>query len=337
MDLSIIIPVYNVEKYIIECLDSIYKYDSSIKYEVLCIDDCGLDNSINLINDYVKKNKVKNLSIIKHKKNSGLSASRNTGINHAKGKYLCFVDSDDMINHESLDCLVQYALKHNLDVVEGNYIEIFETSQNISTNNRIDDVIKEGIIYTGDSFFELMMKSNYTPMVWRRIYSKNYLTKNNIHFEPGLKFEDEEFTPRAILTAKKVSHYNLDLYIYRRRDDSITTTMTRDNKWVDHYLKIINNLNAFSEKLDNKDSYKVLKNRIGEITLSLYKNPISYGSSKENYNEIVKLVLREKLYLNAIHTYNFSTKMQGILMKTPKLFFWLYSHVNRGVNDENNK
>ena len=84
MKLSIIVPVYNVEKYIEECLDSIYNGNLA-DFEVLCIDDKGNDLSINIIEKYVEKNKIKNLRIMHHEKNKGLSEARNTGIKHAQG------------------------------------------------------------------------------------------------------------------------------------------------------------------------------------------------------------------------------------------------------------
>lgn len=334
MDLSVIIPVYNVEKYILECLESIYANDTLDNFEVLCIDDCGNDRSIDIIKQYIVDKNLKNLTIIKNKNNSGLSASRNTGIKKAKGKYICFLDSDDMIDNKSLKAILQKSIKNNLDIADGNYKEIFETSKKISVNDDQNYAFKENVIYSGDVFFDLLMKSCYTPMVWRRIYKRDFLIKNKLFFVNKLKFEDEEFFPRAVITAKKVAHYGNELYLYRRRDDSITTTMTKNNDWVNHYLIIINNLTTFANNNKNRISYYELKNRISEIVLSLYKNPIVYGSSKENIKEIVQIVKRQKIYKIPIHSYKLSIKLQGILMRFPKLFFALYRVINRGVSNE---
>ena len=119
MKLSIIIPVYNVEKYIIDCLDSIYQSEADLnQVEVLCIDDKGNDNSIKLIKEYVKSNKISNLTILYHQQNKGLSEARNTGISQATGKYICFLDSDDMIEMSKLEKMVDKAIAQDLDILE---------------------------------------------------------------------------------------------------------------------------------------------------------------------------------------------------------------------------
>ena len=323
MNLSIIVPIYNVKDFIIDCLNSIYSKNSLLDFEVICVDDCGKDNSIELINKYVKKHKINNLRIITHKKNSGLSAARNTGLKNAKGKYICYLDSDDMINAPELNKLVKNALKNDLDIADGNYSEIFETTKNISVGNVSKKGLDSETIYSGEEFFEKISK-DFAPMVWQRIYKRKYLLDNELFFCEGLKFEDEEFSPRAIIKAKKIMHFDCCMYIYRRRDDSITTSMTKNNDWVNHYLKIIYSLIDFSKTNISKKCSKHLYNRIGQIVLSLYKNPVAYGSTDDNLKEIIEIVKAKKLYKIPQKSKNISIKMQGFLMKYPKLFFLLY-------------
>lgn len=322
MKLSIIVPFYNVEEYIVDCLNSIYDEKKLKDFEVICVDDCGKDKTSDIIRDFVKKNKINNLSIIKHEKNGGLSAARNTGLKKAKGKYVCFLDSDDMINAAGLEKLVDESLINDLDIAEGNYSEFFETNQNISVEDTMKDKIDDTFVYSGEDFFEIVSK-DFTPMVWRRIYKTKFLLDNNLYFYEGLKFEDEEFSPRAILKAKKIMHLNHDIYYYRRRDNSITTTMTKNNDWVNHYLTIVDSLTTFSKSLNNK-SKRNLDNRIAQIVLSFYKNPISYGCNDENLNEIIKIVKDKKMYKIPRKSSRLFIKIQGFLMKYPKLFFSLY-------------
>lgn len=321
MNLTIIIPVYNVENYIKDCLDSVY--DGELKdFEVLCIDDRGTDNSIDIIKKYIEINKINNLRIIRHEDNKGLSEARNTGMSQAKGQYICFLDSDDMIETNGLNKLLEKAMLNNLDIVEGKIREVFETDKR---KEKCQNQRNDSIVMTGDDYFyQCCKKKVYFTMAWLRIFKTEYLRKGYF-FEPGLKFEDEDFSPKVIINADRVQYYDIEFYIYRRREESITTTMTKNNKWVESYLKIISNLLEFAKTIEGKKSYNVLKDRIGNIALSLLKNPIAYGTSEENLNEIIMLIKDKKIYKIPIESKNIFIKAQGIIMKYPTLFIKLYS------------
>ena len=323
MKLSIIIPVYNVEKYIKDCLDSVY--DGNLEdFEVLCIDDKGKDRSIDIIKAYIKEHEINNLTIIEHETNKGLSEARNTGINFAVGEYICFLDSDDMINTKNLNLLVDEAIAKNLDIIEGKLEEITETNIKISSGTD-KSAIENTEIMDGDTYFASMYeKSEYFPMACCRIYKLEYIKQPQYKFVPNLQFEDEVFSPKVIINSNRIKYSNLSFYIYRRRDDSITTNISKSNKWVESYLKIIDILSNFSNKIVNKKIYIFLKNRIENLTLSILKNPIKYQSSKENLEQIVKLVKKDKLYKIPIKSKNILIKIQGYIMKYPNIFIILY-------------
>lgn len=327
MKLSIIIPVYNVENYIEDCLDSVY--DGNLEnFEVLCIDDRGDDKSIHLIKEYIRKKNIKNLTIIEHEENKGLSEARNTGINLAIGQYICFLDSDDMLNSKNLCKLLDEAIKNNLDIIEGRMKEVSETSINITTG--MEELTRDSTeILDGDNYFSYMCKkSEYFPMACCRIYKLEYL-KGKYKFEPNLKFEDEEFSPRVIIDSQRIKYLDLFFYIYRRRDNSITTNIVKDNKWVYSYFKIIDKLTQYAETIKDKKSYSFLKERIANFTLSLLKNPIEYGSSKENLGEIIEIVKCKKIYKIPANSKNILIKVQGYIMKYPKVFINLYKMKGR--------
>lgn len=323
MKLSIIIPIYNVEKYIQDCLNSIY--DGNLEdFEVLCIDDKGNDNSIDIVKEYIKEHGINNLTIIEHEKNKGLSEARNTGINLAVGKYVCFLDSDDMVNPRNLNLLVEEAIRENLDIIEGKLEEITETNVKISSGTDKNTVENTEIV-DGDTYFYLMyQKSAYFPMACCRIYKLEYIKQPQYKFVPNLQFEDEVFSPRAIINCSRIKYSNLPFYIYRRRDGSITTNIAKSNKWVESYLKIIDNLSNFSKEIANKKSYPFFKSRIENLTLSILKNPIKYQSSKGNLEEIINIVKKNKLYKIPIKSKNILIKIQGYIMKYPNIFIILY-------------
>ena len=322
MRLSIIVPIYNVEQYIEECLDSIYNQDL-INFEVLCIDDKGKDKSIQKVQEYIKKNNITNLQIIKHSTNKGLSEARNTGINNAKGKYVCFLDSDDKLEKGGIGQLLKVAEENNLDIVEGKVTEVFETKCNIELGTNNPDR-KNSEIVNGDEYFSHTIKNNeYLTIVCCRLFKKELL-KNKVYFMPGIKFEDEEFSPRAIISSNRIQYLNVPFYIYRRRDNSITTNMFMDDKWYTSYMKIINSLENYSEQIKDKKSYIYLKNRIGQLALSILKNPIAYGASQEQIEKIVIEVKNKKIYRIPMKSRSIFIKIQGFFMKFPKLFIYLY-------------
>lgn len=332
MRLSIIVPIYNVEQYIEECLDSIYNQNLN-NFEVLCIDDKGKDSSIQKVREYIKKNNIKNLKIIEHSKNMGLSEARNTGINNAKGKYICFLDSDDMLEKGGINKLLKTAEEENLDIVEGKVIEVFETNCNIELG--INSVNRnDSMIVNGDEYFSDTVKNNmYLSIVCCRLF-KRELLKNKLYFFPGIKFEDEEFSPRAIISANRIQYLDVPFYIYRRRDSSITTNMFEDDKWYVSYMKVINSLDNYSKLNKNKKSYIYLKNRIGQLALSILKNPIAYNANNEQIKKIVIEIKNKKIYRIPLKSKSFFIKLQGFLMMFPKLFIFLYE---RSKKNEDNK
>ena len=321
MKVSIIVPIYNVEQYIEECLNSIYNQELA-DFEVLCIDDKGNDKSIEKVRKFVSINNITNLKIIEHNKNKGLSEARNTGIKNAKGKYICFLDSDDMLIKGGLKQLIEQAEKNDLDIIEGRIEEKYETKFKIELDEKYKNK-KSTEVLSGDEYFaEQCYKKEYLPTAWCRIYNRE-LVFNNCYFTPNIEFEDEEFSPRAIINAKRVQYIDISLYMYRRRNNSITTSVS-NSKWYESYFIIINNLQKFAEEIKEKKSYKFLINRVEEITLSILKNTIEYGTSKEEISYITNEIKTKKLYSIPLKSKNIKMRILGYLMKQPKIFIKLY-------------
>ena len=172
---------------------------------------------------------------------------------------------------------------------------------------------------SGDEYFaEQCYKKEYLPTAWCRIYNRE-LVFNNCYFTPNIEFEDEEFSPRAIINAKRVQYIDISLYMYRRRNNSITTSVS-NSKWYESYFIIINNLQKFAEEIKEKKSYKFLINRVEEITLSILKNTIEYGTSKEEISYITNEIKRKKLYSILLKSNNIKMRILVYLMKEPKIF-----------------
>lgn len=250
IELSIIIPIYNVEEYLDECLESVYKI-KNIKKEVLLINDGSTDNSIEIIKKY--KELYFEETIVINKKNEGLSATRNLGIENSKGKYITFLDSDDFINTRELESLYFFTKKNDLDVGIGNGIYF----------PKIEKIFKgkyEEKLYKGLDFFcKMLEKNDYLEIVVAKIYKKEFLLKNKLKFIEKIYHEDTPFTFEVLLKAKKVMFYDLNIYVYRKREMSITSKKTKKH--------IIDKIIGFHRSVDEYSKYK--KNNEQEINLTI--------------------------------------------------------------------
>ena len=218
--LSFIVPFYNVEKYIGACLNSLYAQDiPEEEYEVICVDDCSPDNSKSIVRKYQKQHA--NLVLIEHPYNKGLGAARNTGMYAARGKYLWFVDSDDMVYSNVLSDVFSKFIVNNPDVILFNYERV----------NRTGELIDEGIVFedsvcqSGRDFVKSYFGDGliyHLGYVWRCVYRTEYLKKNNFVFPENSYWEDTVFFPKTILYADKVISLTKVFYKYRVNDDSIS-------------------------------------------------------------------------------------------------------------------
>lgn len=226
MRFSIIVPVYNVELYLADCLESILN-QSYQDFEIICINDASTDQSYDILLEYAKKNKA--IKLIDNCENRGLSASRNQGVDKAKGDYILFLDSDDMLCENALSILN--------DIVEEKEVEIVGYRYSIKNEGRIakesNMLENEAVVFsekmqTGQALFKEMAQMNlFLNSVCTLLYKHDFLEKNELRFYEGILYEDILFFFRSILVASKVIYTHQFLYIYRRRDHSITSTIDK--------------------------------------------------------------------------------------------------------------
>lgn len=240
MEVSIIIPVYNVEKYIIDCLESVL-HQSYKDMEIILIDDCGKDNSIKLINDFLSNYKGDiNVSIISHSENKGLSAARNTGIANAKGNYLYFLDSDDTLPFDAIEKLIVPAKRYKSDIVMGNFNII---------GAKWKYVLKSyGHLNNNKSIFIDYLKNKWFVMACNKLIKKSFLIENDIEFKTNLLHEDILFSFNVASKVNNIVCIKDCTYNYIIRNNSITTNKKSKN---------------FSDLLYiHKKNFDIIKNRI---------------------------------------------------------------------------
>lgn len=229
--LSIIIPVYNVEKYIAACLDSVV-YQKGVnydEYEVIVVNDGSPDNSLDIAEKYAAK--YSNIRIIS-RDNGGLSAARNTGLEQASGEYIWFVDSDDYISSDSVSLILEKA--NGVDMINIAYQEVVD--------GELSKICNPKNVKTGH---ELLTAGIAVPAQFH-VYKNNLLRSKNLKFIEGILHEDMEFTPRVCFLSKTIDSINCPLYFYRIRSGSIMTTIKPKRAF--DYLTVASSLIDFSFK-----------------------------------------------------------------------------------------
>ena len=225
--ISIIIPVYNTEKYIERCIQSVYN-QTFTNYELILINDGSTDNS----GEIVEKLALKGEAVVKHIKNSGVSAARNLGIELATGNYIVFIDADDYIESDYLEKLLNAAEYFDAEIVVCGRTTVFETNNKErceSVENGIfigkdkEHLIQEMLGYSYDDMKRWLKCSNFSrgTVVWARLYKTELLKKNNIKFELDVKIgEDMLFNTKAYVYANKVVQLEYCGYYYFQHEES---------------------------------------------------------------------------------------------------------------------
>ena len=222
ISLSIIVPVYNVEKYIRPCIDSIFNQGLEEDcFEVIIINDGTKDKSMEMIADIISRHH--NITVI-NQENQGLSVVRNTGIAAAKGEYILMPDSDDLLIEHSLKPLLEIALATKDDLVVADFLKMSDEEIEHSKTHPIEQ--KKEFEYqekTGEQLF-LEDLNQYQCVVWRTLYRRAFLIENNLKFVPGIYIQDVPFTNECYLKAGKCIKTSWLLNIYRRGHESATSS-----------------------------------------------------------------------------------------------------------------
>jgi glycosyltransferase involved in cell wall biosynthesis len=221
--LSIIIPFYNVEKYIAECLDSVYAQDiPESEYEVICVNDCSPDNSRQIVLDYQRIHP--NLILLEHEKNKMLGAARNTGLWAAKGQYVWFIDSDDYIQSKVFSKLLSLAELNDLDILNVNP-QYFNDQGFINNEIIVANFPLSTDVITGKEYLKLNVPYWIRPVsTWSKIFKRSFLIENNLLFPEGIFFEDTVHTLKSLLIVSRFKFLCEKLYFYRLNESSIMNT-----------------------------------------------------------------------------------------------------------------
>ena len=247
---SIIVPVYNSEPYLEECLLSIVN-QTCRSIEIILVNDGSTDRSFEIMESYsIRDDRIVLLS----QSNRGASAARNAGLKVAKGEYILFVDSDDTIRNDTVETFYRQALSTNPEIVIGNVYYCHPDGKQSAFFERLADYAKQPSL-SGEQCFTKLMEANLFPTLVVLYFTKRaFIQQRQLFFEEGIVHEDELWCAKALIYAPKVSFVDLFHYFYRLRQGSV---MLSDNKKlrVSSLFRVSKELEEFVNGLEEKQEF----------------------------------------------------------------------------------
>lgn len=310
--ISVIIPMYNVENYIEQCLESVICQDFNEK-EIIIIDDGSIDRSYDIACRYSEKYNY--IQIFKQK-NQGQSVARNKGISYAKGEYIFFLDSDDYISKGSLEYLYKICKKNDLDIIKTEWYALLEESNEKKLNKSLLIDIHNKVI-TCEEYFKRAINSWYNVIPWNGLIKKSFLEKFNIRFPEGIQFEDNTFALKVYTSNlnAKIMQIEYPFYYVRIRQGSTTTEVIKPKKIYD-MLSNIYIMNEFINKYEKENEFKnLLKIAVSILVFHMtsYYYRIEKNERKKIKKTIPKYVLKEAI------------KYPGNKFQRNKIWLFLYA------------
>lgn len=278
-EISVIIPVYNVEKYLKECLDSVVN-QSFTDLEIICVNDGSADKSSDILEEYSKKDS--RIKIITQK-NQGLGASRNNGLNLAKGKYVYFIDSDDYINPDTLEKLHESIESNRSDVVLFKF-KTFDDARNVHNRGsefRIDKIFGDrdysDFTFTYNEVKKHVLNTAFSACL--KLYSKDFLDSyDDFRFPENISYEDVVFHVKVMTRASRISFVNESMYHYRSNPDSISNLKSNG-------FDIFEVIDMVEDFLRQDDYYDILENEFALFKISQILTYLKSTKSEEFFQK----------------------------------------------------
>lgn len=287
---SIIVPIYNVEKYLPECLDSILNQTYKEDYEVILINDGSTDNSLNIINNYKKKFKD---CLVISRENRGLLYTRVEGVKKSSGEYILFLDSDDYLPKNTLEIYQNQIKVYDYDIIRGNYAKVINGKVENNLDFKNEDIINYDNFF--EKYYQILLTSTIFNNVWRQVIKKDIINVEEINTSVSMG-EDIEFNQSCYKNANKIRIIPSVLYYYRKNNNSMTKDFS-----INRLEKNINDLNmVYDTILRNLRKYQ--NNMLLKLGYSSYLKLMNYycymlidnSKDKVKINIIVDSIIKDK-------------------------------------------
>lgn len=322
MKLSVIIPVYNVEKYIKKCISSVVNNNLQInEYEIIVIDDESTDNSVSVVQSMMKIHpQIKLIS----QKNKGLGGARNTGVLNSSGEYVLFLDADDYLKENALKNVITFASEDKLDILEFGAIGVTEKGDEVYKYSKAAKVISDG--------YEYLTKIQYMNSACNKLYATQFLKSSQLKFVERIFIEDFEFNTKAFYYAKRVKAVEDILGCFVQSPNSITRNLSveKNSKMVHDIEFVIDLTIKFEQEKSNISSKvnNVLKERIAFLIISLLYNLIKLSIHKKESKLIIERLKLKKLYPVKTTIRNRNKNLFRLFVNNEYLFFQLIKFNN---------
>ena len=281
---SVLVPVYNVERYLERCVRSLFEqtYDN-LRY--VFVDDCSSDGSIELlkqvIEDYPDRKPA--VSIVKHENNRGLAVARNTALDHASGEFIYFVDSDDWLEPDAIELLVKKQGEKGYDLVSGNYLIHYYDK----------DVLLQGKRYQNkEEMVRQMMQRTWDHYLVGRLIRLSLLVDNDLRWNEGLNIAEDLYMMTMIAYyAKSFAQADNHVYHYERRNNGSITVTSSGKKNLDGFKQELGNMLILEEFF--KDKTGIYQDECARCIMELLNFSLNTAlkySARDDFHEIVKLI-----------------------------------------------
>ncbi|WP_161878209.1 glycosyltransferase family 2 protein [Alkalibacterium sp. MB6] len=291
---SIIVPAYNVERYIEECIDSLLNQTYK-NIEIIVLDDASTDATLYLLKQYEGR-----IQIIENELNQGQGARRNQGMKLAKGEYIYFIDSDDWIEMNTIEELVEQAVKTDADLVRFNGKSFSEGEVTLEREGQYNfsHQLEHQKVYRGDDLLEKNRRSfSASPCLY--LIKKSVIDQHNLYFLEGVLHEDEYFTTRLFYAIESMTYINKAYYNRRYR---VASTMTEQSnlhklKSFESYLKIFKALEKDYQRPELKPAQKqFIKRQLLSVYNGLQQADI-HPENKRKLKELKSVTFKDKVFL----------------------------------------
>lgn len=281
--------MYNAEKYIGNCLDTLLNQDiPKSEYEIVILDDESKDGSVGIVESYISKND--NIKLFKQK-NYGTSITRNNLLKLAKGDYIYNIDNDDYVSHNSLGDVLNIAIEKDLDIIA---FDILETTKLDLYAKKSTEEVGELEVTSGAEFWS---KSKLHHMAyWWYFIKRDFIEKEQLSFLPNNPMADTLFTFNVFIKARRVVHFPVDIYRYVNVPTSVMnkTNASHLRKMVGYHVELVENLTGLLDELKNEEDSSITKMKT-EINFwkdinvyFMFKKFLHFGISRKEINAILK-------------------------------------------------
>lgn len=315
--ISVIVPVYNTEKYLRRCLDSIINQNFR-EIEIIIVNDCSTDNSLKIINDYIKQDD--RIILINKEKNKGLSAARNSGIGIARGEYIAHIDSDDWIEQNYFKDMYEYAIKNEAEIVISDFYKDFDNGQISYMKDQEKNIENVGAIKN------IFLFRAY-PCVWNKIIKAELYKGNDIFHPEGISIgEDLCTSPKLMFFAKKIMKHDKAYYHYIQNPKSMMREKTQNLNKIKEIYSVVKNLEEFF--ISKNIVLPINELKINHLSIWLLKSEYSLNDLEylEILDEYVKLFKKVDLNIFVSKKIIFFGKILKIFNK--RIIFIVLWHFN---------